>query len=119
MKIGRSVIVAITLVLFGIGAWIWNARVIYTKEQEALQEVSVIGQALRLFENSEKRYPLKLSELVGKYIESKSALVDPWGNAFICKVSNDKEIPSVKIYSIGPNGIDEMGSGDDLLMSIP
>ena len=36
-------------------------------------------------------------------------LIDPWGNPYKIEVS-----PSVAVYSFGPNGRDEQGSGDDI-----
>lgn len=38
--------------------------------------------------------------------------VDPWGNKYVYKY--DSQTEKVMIYSVGPNGTDEGGGGDDI-----
>jgi hypothetical protein len=41
--------------------------------------------------------------------------VDPWGHPYVYKLVPDVGTPTeIRVYSIGPNGIDEDGLGDDI-----
>jgi hypothetical protein len=37
--------------------------------------------------------------------------LDPWGRRFVYRVSADRKY---QLYSLGPNGVDENGKGDDV-----
>lgn len=39
---------------------------------------------------------------------------DPWGSQYILKIQSDGTDQKVLIYSVGPNGTDEGGGGDDV-----
>lgn len=49
----------------------------------------------------------------GPYL--KSDPVDPWGNAFRYRYPGTHNTGAYDIWSVGPNGIDESGEGDDIV----
>lgn len=48
----------------------------------------------------------------GPYL--KADPVDPWGNAYRYRYPGTHNIGTYDIWSVGPNGIDENGEGDDI-----
>ncbi len=50
----------------------------------------------------------------GPYLKEEIPETDPWGNPFEYGVIQYEQKPLVNLYSIGENGIDEQGLGDDL-----
>ena len=51
--------------------------------------------------------PAELSELS----KGGRPLLDPWGHPFVYRVGSSLKY---QLYSIGPNGVDENGKGDDI-----
>ncbi|KAA3611601.1 MAG: hypothetical protein DWQ01_05795 [Planctomycetota bacterium] len=82
-------------------------------------ELNRLKSGLVVFELEHNRYPSSLSELVkptedypfGFLPDPERGLAnDPWGNPFRYKALADGYL----LYSMGPNGVDESGAGDDI-----
>lgn len=126
-KIGLWAGIAVGVVAFGIfaGRPLW-------KQHCASRDVRELAFALKGFEQVYGRAPKGNAAaiaaiLTGKNTEGQDAdktpiieatahefntvgeFVDPWGNPYRIEVS-----PSVAVYSLGPNGKDEQGKGDDI-----
>jgi type II secretory pathway pseudopilin PulG len=108
-------IFTVILFSFGIYYWLSNMRTTDTKQKNARQTIAALIQALDMFKVGHDHYPSNLDELVGKYIESKSTLIDPWGHPFVYQQAAQGEKPSINLYSVGPNRIDEARLGDDVV----
>ena len=104
----------------------------YLRLRQAKQDVDVLALALTGFAQEHQRYPqgtpahiaalLRGENVAGQnpkkldYIEAGSheinaagEFIDPWGTPY--RISTD---PAVRVYSCGPNRLDEQGSGDDI-----
>lgn len=86
-----------------------------TNSAWALHEILNMNRAVLIFKEKEGKYPEKLADLIGKQIEDKNALIDPWGTKFIYSIKNNQP----EIYSAGPNRLDEGGRGDDIALIAP
>ena len=69
---------------------------------QLLRGKSVDGQNLKR---------LDYIEAEGVETNAKGEIIDPWGNPF--RISYDKKL---KVYSCGPNGHDDQGAGDDIVV---
>ncbi|MBK9218396.1 MAG: hypothetical protein RJA63_722 [Pseudomonadota bacterium] len=93
-----------------------NQRVHGTKR--ALIE---IGQAIDLFSRDKQRPPFALDELKNfgpettqsGYLVHQALLEDKWDRPFVYKPVQNGVHPYL-LYSVGSNGIDENGDGDDI-----
>jgi hypothetical protein len=88
-------------------------------------KMEILDSALQSYKDDRGIYPTtseSLKSLLGAGIqkaylrESGSILMDEWGNPFVY-ISPDprKGQTTFRLYSVGPNGIDEGGAGDDLM----
>lgn len=89
------------------------------KRGRCAADLAALGGAVRRFAlKNGGDYPESLQMLVTpdesgrRYIESDSALQDPWGNPYHYSLSADGR--TTALWSSGPNEINELGQGDDL-----
>lgn len=100
-----------------------NLKIVDTKEMQAKQSIRLIEATLERYRKDHGRYPAadeRLDVLVdpspqGRYFVNSHGVTDPWGHMFVYKPSNATRGPALVVYSIGPNGIDEDGGGDDVV----
>lgn len=91
----------------------------------ASNDLNQLNASIRIYKIATDEYPNSLDELLqplpdfpkGAYPQATALPVDPWGNAYRFAVEmhpkRAKLLP--KLWSLGPNGIDEAGAGDDVL----
>jgi len=97
---------------------------LYTKGSKARQDLLVLSQVLERFRADHGRYPTQKEALYalvdpspgGRYFPSRHGITDPWGHIFIYQPSDPQQKSGPMFYSSGPNGIDEGGSGDDIVL---
>lgn len=89
------------------------------KVQAARDELDRLRAGLTVFRLEHNRYPAELRELAqpdndypfGYLPDHQRGLVnDPWGRAFVYRLTPE----GCELYSVGPNGADEGGKGDDV-----
>ena len=86
--------------------------------RRAGMDLDAFSELVERFHAKNGRYPttneglsVALMLTLGEAGRDKHPL-DPWGHAYIYRDRGDGRTP--KIYSFGPNGIDEDGGGDDI-----
>ena len=92
------------------------------KDMQAKYDVGALQKVLALFKKDEGRYPTQEESLTillkspqGKhYVVSSHALRDPWQRSFVYQAPGANATTPPLIYSVGPNGVDEHGAGDDI-----
>ena len=95
-----------------------------TKTMQARQDLPSIYGMLEQFRKDHGRYPMaeeSLEVLIdpapgGKYFVAHRAVVDPWGHSYIYRPPGGN-VGAPAVYSAGPNGVDDGGHGDDVVMS--
>jgi general secretion pathway protein G len=92
-------------------------RVVDEKERVTL-DLAQLSAGLTIYKLSEGRYPASLDDLVKPLadypdgcLQTSTLPVDPWGHAYQFKL-NEKGKPF--LWSMGPDGEDQQGSGDDI-----
>lgn len=100
--------------------WQWRGRDLYEPSRAGYYEnrnvvrMMVIDMALYSFEEQNGHFPDKLEQLIPEYFDSLPE--DPHGKgSFQYRLTDDQVI----LYSVGPNGIDEEGKGDDVVFQPP
>jgi general secretion pathway protein G len=97
---------------------------VYSNELKARADIgSIFFTALEAFKRDQGRYPTReesLDVLVdpsprGRYLISHHAITDPWGHTYVYRPPDPHQQQGLVLYSIGPNGIDEGGKGDDIV----
>lgn len=101
-----------------------GGRVTTARETAARTTLRGVEQALELFFYEYDRYPEDLDELLSpppplgnpdgepeEYLDESPR--DPWGNVVIYNYLEDED--DFDLYSMGPNGEDDGGEGDDVL----
>lgn len=96
-----------------------------SKRNGAKMQIGELEQAVELYQLQIGTAPANLEELKNGpanaaaakdfkpgEIWNKEIPVDPWGNNYVYKYDNQNE--KILIYSVGPNGSDESGGGDDI-----
>ncbi|MBN2694544.1 type II secretion system protein GspG [bacterium] len=78
------------------------------RESKAVSEISSIETAVKRYRLKTAKFPQSLKELVPKYIEDESGLMDPWDNEYVYKLEGS----SFKLFSKGPDG--QEGNADDI-----
>jgi len=85
--------------------------------------VGMVGDALSLFHSDIGRYPtleegLEVlgaeTEGKGPYLRAMRSIPDGWRQPLIYRPAGQGERAPFALYSIGPNGVDEGGQGDDI-----
>jgi type II secretory pathway pseudopilin PulG len=97
---------------------------LYTNESKARQDLRGLSQVLEQFRADHGRYPTREEALYvlvdpspgGRYFPSSHGITDPWGHIFIYRPPDPQQKGGPTFYSSGPNGIDEGGSGDDIVL---
>lgn len=115
-------IVILTLIVLAIlGAFVWraNGHTSYTLEDRTRGQLSLLASTIQLF--VKEKYPFAntantLTALVEKGYAHKEMLIDPWGQEIRYQCL-DFACEEILIYSIGPNGFDEQGKGDDIALN--
>ncbi|MEO8453101.1 MAG: type II secretion system protein GspG [Gemmatimonadota bacterium] len=90
-----------------------------TPEEHVQEDLAQISAGMTVYKISEGAYPSSIDDLVrplANYpdgcLGKATAPVDPWGNAYRYKL-NEKKKPF--LWSIGADGVDEQGAGDDII----
>lgn len=83
------------------------------------RDLAEIKAGMTVYKLAENRYPDSIADLIKPLadfpegcLNRDSVPVDPWGNAYSFRL-NEKGKPVV--WSFGPNGVDDSGSGDDIV----
>lgn len=87
------------------------------KISAAQADIIAIASQMRAYEVANDRYPTTaegLTPLVDAKLLDKIPL-DPWGHPYIYRCPGKNGAGSFDLYSMGPNGQDDNGSGDDIL----
>ena len=116
----------VVIVIIGILGGIVTPKILESIEKAniaaAKREIAIFADACKKFKIDTKRFPEVLEELVedpgikgwqeGGYVEEIG--LDPWDNPYEFIVNpDDKKVP-FQIWSLGPNGNDDGGEGDDI-----
>ena len=92
--------------------------------EQANLDLRELKAACTVYKISQGSYPESLAALLEPLPDYESGAlprdalpVDPWGNGYYFAMATDpkKKRPKPKIWSAGPNGMDEQGEGDDIL----
>ncbi|HTE05686.1 MAG TPA: type II secretion system protein GspG, partial [Planctomycetota bacterium] len=88
-------------------------------EEKVQEDLAQISAGMTVYKISEGKYPASIDDLVrplANYpdgcLGNPTAPVDPWGHAYQFKL-NEKGKPF--LWSTGPDGVDQQGTGDDLV----
>lgn len=92
-----------------------------------LSNLDIIVETLSVFQKDTGRLPTEAEGLEalrkkpcgiagwqGPYIDENVRLIDAWGNEFVYVLDSGGQSPQACVYSIGLNGVDEFGQGDDV-----
>ncbi len=88
------------------------SSIVDLKIHQAFSDIAVYKAALTGFQVKNHRYPTTaegLGVLSPEFIPRISR--DPWGNAYVYRV---KQPETFSLYSVGIDGVDESGAGDDV-----
>ncbi|MBN1411099.1 MAG: type II secretion system protein GspG [Spirochaetales bacterium] len=89
----------------------------YTRARRCIADISSLKTALVMYAMENNfQYPgtnIGLKVLV-KYLDGTSVAADPWGHAYVYISPGVNPDRPYDLYSIGKNGIDEKGNGDDI-----
>jgi type II secretory pathway pseudopilin PulG len=85
-------------------------------QRQKVTEVALerIGGHLDFYQKKSGRFPLSQEGLKALYPEGGIVVEDGWGHAFVYRLNEKQEAKPFTLYSVGANGRDEHGSGDDL-----
>lgn len=91
-----------------------------TPLERAEADLGTIKLALVVCASDQGRYPADLASLKRPsknfpeaYLSAGSSLTDPWGNDY--RYTVDAEGREFQLWSLGPDGVDQGGEGDDLV----
>lgn len=84
------VVVAIIVVLAGLGTVSLMNQLETAKEKSAAINAKTIKNAATMFKTDTGNWPTNLNELVPKYLEKPEILNDPWGQAFQFQAQEDE-----------------------------
>ena|SRR5690242_4735385 len=115
----NKIVILVFIVLSALVIWSVKANRDPHVRETSLQNLRVIGVLLSEEYTKHQQFPLSSNEFVNTIRRSRAddadrLLQDPWGSSVIYRTSKRSEIPA--IYSVGPNRIDEQGSGDDIIL---
>jgi hypothetical protein len=89
-------------------------------QEQVQRDLADIRAGMTVYKLSEDRYPSSIADLVQPvpdypdgFLGRSEAPVDPWGNGYLYRL-NERGKPF--LWSAGPNGIDDGGQGDDLVI---
>ena len=90
-----------------------------TQKAKCAADIAAIGGAIRLFQiKNGGAQPGSLEWLVeadsngARYLENVSVPKDPWGQTYLFTANGSSN--DLNLWSCGPDGIDNQGSGDDI-----
>ena len=90
------------------------------KNNTANMQAALLKNGIKDYYMDMDKFPDKLDDLItkpsdakwdGPYIDASKIPLDPWGNEY--KMECKKEGRTIKVWSCGPDGQDNQGSGDD------
>ena len=84
------VVVAIIVVLAGLGTVSLMNQLETAKEKSAAINAKTIKNAATMFKTDTGNWPSSLGELVPKYLEKQDILNDPWGQAYQFQAHEDE-----------------------------
>jgi len=87
----------------------WNQR-----EKVTLSVLRIIGSDLEDYKKKHGQFPSSQEGLKAIYPNEGIAVEDGWRQRFVYSRNERPNDKPFNLYSIGANGIDESGSGDDL-----
>jgi len=77
---------------------------------KARTDLGVFAASLDDFHSRNHRYP-DANEGLGATLAANKRPVDPWGHPYVYR---NRGSDKPQMYSVGPNGVDEGGAGDDV-----
>ena len=84
--------------------------------------LALLSDKLGVYHNDNDHFPAELSDLVRPtdsrprgYLPEGAVPVDPWGRDF--RYMADSKGASFQLWSVGADGIDEEGKGDDISLN--
>jgi Type II secretion system (T2SS), protein G len=92
-------------------------------EATAQYQLTQVDTLILEWEKKQSRLPPTGQEglrVIGDLIPNHSAigllLQDPWGHPLVYRIPSDHNGCRFDLYSVGPNGIDDHGQGDDIVL---
>lgn len=93
-----------------------------SKERKTYIDLEYTAYDIELYKKENGDYPTETKGLIaliepsehGPYLRNKDDILDRWRRQIVYKRINCNSKPSFFIYSVGANGIDEGGLGDDI-----
>lgn len=117
----RSILILIAVVFLLAVIW-FVVPYMYPKETDSdiahtRQKLKAINAVIDRYKSQHGTYPSRLDDLIntdseGLYFENDAIMNDSWNNRVKYKFENTKYI----LYSFGPNGVDDLGGGDDIMI---
>lgn len=110
-------VVGIITVLMGSAIFMLTGNLEFAKEQRARGDIQAILTQARMYEMKNGGVPISASQglqaLVGKGKGFEEPPKDPWGQIY--KLEPDaSSAKGYKVYSFGPDRVDNNGGGDDV-----
>ncbi|MCL2873269.1 MAG: type II secretion system protein GspG [Betaproteobacteria bacterium] len=119
-------LLTVALLIFGILFFVAVNKFLYadrygcSKCEAAMIRMEIIRDFLSAYKKEKNRYPSTVEGLQAMDYPDKPRdlfLKDPWGTyyVYISPFPENNREDSFLLYSIGPNGVDEKGKGDDIV----
>lgn len=110
-------VVALMVILLLALNFMSSGKLVYKKTTRTLSDLNSLSYAIETYKEKYNEYPTTeegISRLIDKDILIKNPR-DPWGSIYrYSHIDNNH----YKLYSIGSNGLDENGGGDDIQIRI-
>lgn len=119
----KIISISIVAIIFAVVVvYISTVRITHTKVDDAKHLLFAISTALDRYNQDFGKYPTVergLAALIqprpkGRYFENDKFMLDPWHQKFIYTIDNGNKKYTLK--SIGPNGVDDNGLVDDIVV---
>ena len=99
-----------------------NIKIAHTKNDNAFRQMEFIASYIELYKKENGEYPSEregLNVLIEPsrhcpYFKNPDVLLDPWKRRFVYKRIESASNSHYVMYSVGANGRDEGGEGDDI-----
>ena len=112
-----ELVIVLGLILMIVGMMIvdWSSQSSFALEEATRQDLDTIRRAIEIHQ-TEQRSPWRTETPPSTVVSprghsSRAPLLDRWGNPYRVDPTTHR------VYSFGPNGIDERGEGDDIFLT--
>nr|MEE4267152.1 type II secretion system protein GspG [Candidatus Krumholzibacteria bacterium] len=95
----------------------WNR----SKTGAAQEELQALSHAAQAYFQDIGAFPTSLSLLAGTYLDaglSQDAFTDPWLRPYGLSLDNGATPPTLQVFSLGPNGLNDGFAGDDIRFNV-